>query len=105
MPSDLQFQDFSTVQSSLQQKPVTIASAATVAPVAKLTFLTGTVGTVTVTPPVTGYHELTLCFTDASPGVFSVAGNLKTAYQPIQNRPIDLCYDPSSNKYWVKAVV
>jgi hypothetical protein len=103
--ADLNFQDFSTVQSNLQPLPSTIAAAATIVPRAKLTFLTGTTSVVTITPPVTGYHELTLCFTNASPGVFSTAGNIQIAYQPIQNRPIDLCYDPSSNKYWVKAVV
>lgn len=103
--SDLQSQDFSTVQSNKQQLPVTIASAATIAPTTKMTFLTGTVALVTITPPVTGYCEITLCFTNGAPAAFSTAGNIQIAYQPIQNRPIDLCYDPSSNKWWVKAVV
>lgn len=103
--SDLNFQDFSTVQNSSQQKPPTIAAAATVAPVSRLTFLTGTTQLATITPPVSGYHELALCFTDASPGAFLTTGNIKTAYTPIQNRPIVLCYDPASAKYWVIAVV
>lgn len=102
---DLLYQNLSTVQSDKQPLPPTIAAAATIAPTTKLTFLTGTTQVATITPPSTGYHELTLCFTDGSPGLFLTSGNLKTAYQPIQNRPIDLCYDPSSNKYWVKAVV
>lgn len=102
---DLNFQDFSTVQSGLQPRPVTLAGAAVIAPTTKLTFIDAQVALVTITRPVSGYHELTLCFTNAAPAAFSVAGNIKTAYQPIQNRPIDLCYDPSSNKYWVKAVV
>src|SRR5688572_25006525 len=103
--SDLLFQNFSTVQSNQQPKPVTLASAATIAPSTKLTFVTGTVTIATITPPVSGYHELTLCFTNAAPGVFLTSGNIQIAYQPIQNRPIDLCYDPASGKYWVKAVV
>lgn len=102
---DLLYQNLSTVQSDKQPLPPTIAAAATIVPTTKLTFLTGTTQVATITPPSTGYHELTLCFTDGSPGLFLTSGNLKTAYQPVQNRPIDLCYDPSSNKYWVKAVV
>ena len=103
--SDLLHENFATVQSDKQPLPPTIASAATIAPTTKLTFVTGTVTIATVTPPVSGYCELTLCFTDGAPGVFLTSGNLKTAYQPVQNRPIDLCYDPSSAKWWVKAVV
>lgn len=102
---DLLSANLSTVQSNQQPLPQTIASAATIAPVNKLTFLTGTVQLATITPPVTGYCEITLCFTNAAPGAFLTTGNIQIAYQPIQNRPIDLCYDPSSAKWWVKAVV
>lgn len=103
--SDLLFQNLSTVQSNKQLTPPTIASAATIAPIHKFTFITGTVQVANITPPVTGYCELTLCFTNAAPGLFLTTGNLQIAYQPIQNRPIDVCYDPASNKWWVKAVV
>lgn len=103
--SDLLFEDLSTVQSNKQSNSPTIASAATVAPKTKCTFLTGTAQLATITPPTTGYCELTLIFTDANPSAFVTTGNIKTAYTPIQNRPIDLCYDPVSNKWWVKAVV
>jgi hypothetical protein len=103
--SVLNFQNLSTVQSAQQPTPPTIASAATIAPTTKLTFVTGTTQVATITPPVDGYCEIALCFTDGSPGAFATTGNIKTAYQPIQNRPIDLCYDPASAKWWVKAVV
>lgn len=103
--SDLLYQNLSTVQSNQQPLPPTIASAATIAPTTKLTFLTGTVQLQTITPPTSGYCEVTLCFTNASPGLFLTTGNIQIAYQPIQNRPVDLCYDPSSAKWWVKAVV
>lgn len=103
--SDLLHENFATVQSDKQPLPRTIASAATITPTGKLTFLTGTVTIATITPPTSGYAEITLCFTDGAPGVFLTSGNLKTAYQPVQNRPIDLCYDPISAKWWVKAVV
>lgn len=103
---DLNFQNLSTVQSSEQLFPPTIASTtAAILPTTKLTFLTGTQQLTTITPPATGYVEITLCFTDGSPGAFLTTGNIKTAYTPIQNRPIDLCYDPISAKWWVKAVV
>lgn len=92
-------------QSLQNAKPNTIASAATVAPIHKLTFLTGTVQLATVTPPESGMHVLWFIFTDAAPGAFLTTGNIKTAYQPIQNRAIAMVYDPSSNKYWQAAVV
>lgn len=103
--ADLLFQQLSTVQSNKQPSSPTFAAAATIAPQTKMTFLTGTVQVATITPPTTGYCELTLCFTDANPGALLTSGNIKTAYTPVQNRPIDLCYDPVSNKWWVKAVV
>jgi hypothetical protein len=104
--ANLDNNNFETIQTRLQPKPNTVASAATIAPIHKLTFLTGTVQLQNLTPnDVQAYQEVTLCFTDAAPGLFLTTGNLKTAYQPIQNRPIDLCWDPSSAKWWVKAVV
>lgn len=105
MSADLIEGNFAVNQSDKQPDPVTIASAATIAVTTKLTFVTGTVTIANITPPLTGYTEITLCFTNGAPGVFLTSGNIKTAYQPIQNRPIDLCYDRPSAKWWVKAVV
>lgn len=102
---ELNFQTLSSVQGSQSPQPVTMAAAATVAPTTRLTFLTGTTQLATVTPPVTGHHELILCFTDGSPGALLTSGNIKTAYTPIQNRPFALQYDPITAKYWVQAVV
>lgn len=102
---DLYHQNFSTVQNDKQPTPRTMASAASITPTTKLTFLTGTVQLETITPPTSGYCEITLCFTNAAPGLFLTTGNIQIAYQPIQNRPIDLCYDPVSALWWVKAVV
>lgn len=106
--SDLLYQNFTAVQSNQQPLPVTMAAAATIAPTTALTFLTGTTQVANVTPPTTGYCKVTLCFTDGSPGAFLTNGTanpIKTAYQPIQNRPIDLHWDPSSKFWWVAAVV
>lgn len=102
--SDLMFQQLSTVQNSTMQKPVTMASAATLAPQTKLTFVTGTVQVATVTAPVTGYHELTFIFTNAAPGALLTTGNIQAAYTPITNQAFTLVYDPSTAKYWRPAV-
>jgi len=101
---DLLSQNLSTVQTDKQPLPPTIASAATIAPTTKMTFLTGTVQLETITPFTSGYQEITLCFTDGAPGLFLTTGNIKTALTPIQNRPVTLHYDPSSNKWWVGAL-
>ena len=103
--SDLLSQDLGVAQSDKQPLPPTIASAATIAPTTRLTFVTGTVTIATITPPTSGYCEILLCFTNGAPGVFLTSGNIKTAYQPIQNRPILLCYDPTSAKWWAAAVI
>lgn len=57
--SDLMHQDFSTVQSNQQQKPVTLVAAARITPLTKLTFLTGSTPIADITPPVSGYVECT----------------------------------------------
>lgn len=102
--SDLLSANIGDPQSDMNLPPQTIASAATIAPSTKMTILTGTVQLETVTPPVTGYHTLVLLFTNAAPGAFVTTGNLITAYQPIQNRPVTLHYLPATGKYYVAAV-
>ena len=102
--SDLLSQNLSTVQTDKQPSPPTIASAATIAPTTKLTFVTGTVQVATITAPVSGYHELTFIFTNAAPGALVTTGNIHSAYTPIQNQAFTLYYDPSTAKYWRLAV-
>lgn len=103
--SELQTYNYSTHQSEKAPLPVTLASAATIVPTTRLTFVTGTVQVANVTPPLAGHHELILCFTDNAPGALLTTGNLKTAYTPITNRPFALQYDPATAKYWIQAVV
>lgn len=103
--ADLLHRNFDPVQSDKQPYPNTVASAATLAPITRLTFVTGTVQVANITPPVSGYHELVFCFTNASPGALLTSGNINSAYTPIQNRPFILYYDPSTAKYWPQAVV
>lgn len=104
-PQELNRYNMGFPQSEQNALPNTIASAATIAPRHIFTFVTGTVQLSTITPPEPGYHQVILCFTNAAPGLFLTAGNIQIAYQPIQNRPIILHYDPSTAKYWVDAVV
>lgn len=105
MAGDLNQGNFAVNQSDQQPFPNTIASAATIAPVQRLTFVTGTVQVATISPPLSGYHDILLCFTDNAPGALLTSGNIKTAYTPITNRPFRLSYDPISAKWWVQAVV
>lgn len=101
---DLNAWNFFGAQGSQSNFPPTIASAATIAPTTKLTFVTGTTQVATITPPLAGFHELWLCFTNGSPGALLTSGNIQSAYTPIQNRPFCLLYDPSTAKYWVMSV-
>lgn len=98
--SDLNFQNLSSVQSGLQPSVNTIASAATIAPTANPTKVSGTTQIATITPPVTGNHLLCLIFTNASPGVFLTTGNVKTAIAPTQNVPVLLWYDATEGEYY-----
>lgn len=94
---DVQFQDISTVQSALQQKPLTIASAATIAPLTCLTFITGTAAIVNITPPVSGFHILYLwplaAFTTTA------AGNIVTVLTAVIGSPVILFFNPITQKY------
>ncbi len=99
--SDLLFQNFMPVQSNLQPAPVTIASTTTIAPTTALSFITGTTNITTVTPPVTGYHELTFIFTTSSPGDFLTTGNIISATTNIvQYAPVKLLFNPINQKYY-----
>lgn len=100
--ADLEFQQLSTVHNATQPKPVTIASAATIAPSTYLTMVTGTVAIATVTPFVTGAHQLALVFTTTTPVAFTTTGNIATVATPTQNVPIFLVYNPLTAKYYVK---
>ena len=102
--SDLNHQNINCVQSEQQPLPVTVASATTLSPTTRLTFVTGTVQVATIIPPVSGYHELVFIFTDSSPGALLTSGNIKTAYTPLQNKSFSLHYNPIDGKYWTEAV-
>ena len=100
--SDLMFQDISTVQSDKNAKPVTIASTTTVTPTTYLSMITGTVAIATVTPPVTGAHQLAFVFTTTTPTAYTTAGNIAAVATPTANVPSLLIYNPVTAKYYVK---
>lgn len=107
MANDLNFEKLSTVQSKQQVKPVTLASAATIAPTTKFTRITGTVQITKITPPAQGYHELTLVFTSAYAALAtggSGDGAIASAYTSVADRPITLYYDPRTQLYYVGTV-
>ena len=102
--SDLNFQNFSPVQSDKQPLPVTLASAATVTPTTAFTRLTGTTPVTTITPPVTGYHELTFVFSSAYSTAFNTGGNIHAAYTSVADRPVKVYYDPRTALYYVQTI-
>ena|SRR5712672_3471888 len=98
--SDLLFQNLSTVQSSQQPMPATLASAATIAPITFLTDVSGTVPISTITPPVTGQHMLAFRFTNSAPGVTATTGNIAVATTTVTTKFLLMVYDPTSLKYY-----
>lgn len=96
MADDLNFQQISTVQNQNMPQPVTLASAATIAPTTFLTFVTGAVQIDTITPPVTGCHMLALV---GGTSVISAAGNVLVGTTLIASRVLLLFYNPITGKY------
>lgn len=99
MTDDLNFQNFSTVQSNQQQAPNTLASTTTIAPTTFITYVSGTEAIATITPPVTGQHMLCLIFTTTSPGTMLTSGNINNAIVPTSALPTLMFYDPKTAKY------
>jgi len=99
--TDLDFQQLSSVQNELQQKPVTLASATILNPTTFITHISGTVGLETINPPVTGSHSLIFIFNNATPTVNVITGNIVKAVTPIQNEPVLAVYDPISGSYYL----
>src|SRR6267142_490418 len=98
--NDLIAANLSTVQSAVQPKPNTIASAAAVAPNTFITFISGTVAIATVTPPADGQHMLVFIFTTTTPTAFTTTGNIKYVATPTQNIPMLLFWNPIEQKYY-----
>lgn|SRR6185295_17066792 len=97
---DLNSATLDTVASNVMPRPVTIASASTIAPSTFLTFLSGTVPPVTITPPATGATLLAFVGTSATPPVTATTGNIAIATTIVQNKMLLMCWDPSTNKWY-----
>lgn len=95
--ADVDHQNLNPVQSALQPKPVTIASATTVAPTTCLTYITGTNAIAQVTPPVSGFHIL--YFWPLAAFTMTTAGNITAALTAAVGSPVVLMYDPALGKY------
>lgn len=94
---DLNFQDLSTVQSSLQPGVRTIASAALIAPTTCFSFISGTAAIVNITPPVSGFHIL--FFWPLAAFTTTAAGNITTALTAAIGSPVIAFYNPLTQKY------
>lgn len=100
----LAFQNFSTVQSEQQPKPVSITAAVTVAPSTFLTTITGTTAIGTITPPQLGAHMLAIMPLTTNFAGFLASGNIAVA--SITNsttwgtRVALFVYDPRTAKYY-----
>lgn len=106
--SDALYQNLTVAQSDKQPAPNTIASAAVISPTHKFTRITGTTSITNITPPTTGYCELTLVFSSAYATALNTGGGVNgiaVAYTSVVDRPIDVCYDPRTALWYPKAVV
>jgi len=108
--SDLDFQKFSTVQSSASFGRThigVVGSAQTIAPESFLTIISN-IGTVsTILPPVGGDHMLCIVFQSATPGGFVTGGNILPAQTitAAQHVPVFAVYDSALGKYHVGSTV
>lgn len=103
------FQNLSTVQSLLQQKPQTFTAAATIAPQTFLSFITGTTALATITPPVPGVHMLALVSTTSNWAGVVTTGNVIVASVTNSvnwlNRVSLFVYNPLTAKYYPQYAV
>jgi hypothetical protein len=98
--SDLLFQQLSSVQDNLQPTPLTLASAATIAPQTFTTFVSGVAAIVNIIPPVTGAHMLILIPTGA--WTTTAAGNIDKALSAVvAGTPVLAFYNPITGIYTV----
>lgn len=100
---DLDHQQLGVAQSNIMPKPTTIAAAATIAPTTALTSITGATVITTITPPVTGYHELKFRFGTGTGNQLGTGGNIATSVTTVTDRVVTLHYDPRTGLYYANA--
>lgn len=95
--SEADWQQLSTVQGPTSPKPVTMASAATIAPTTFLTVLTGNVAITAITPPVTHGHTLAIQF--AGTAGITAGNNITTTKASVAGEVMLLLFNPITQKY------
>jgi hypothetical protein len=89
--------DWAQVSPVGQVAPVTMASAATIAPTTFLTVLTGNTAVATITPPVPGGHMIAIVFAGTA-GVVAT-GNIAIAVASVVGQAMLLIYNTVTGKY------
>jgi hypothetical protein len=89
--------DWQTLSAWSQTAPVTLASAATLAPTTFLTVLTGNVAITAITPPVTHAHMLAIVF--AGTAGITAGNNILNTKATVANECLLLVYNPTTAKY------
>lgn len=89
--------DWAAISPTNNSAPVTLASAAIIAPTTFLTTLTGNVAVATITPPVSHSHMLAIEF--AGTGGVVATGNIKTAVASVVGQVTLFVYNSSTGKY------
>jgi hypothetical protein len=97
--SDLNFQNFSTVQSNEQPAPPVVTAAATIAPTTFMTRMSGNTAISTITAPVTGCHMLAIV--PATTTGFTTGGNVSGATTTVANRCYLFVYEPVTATYYL----
>ena len=87
----------SPTQGPTSPTPVTMASAATIAPSTFLTVLTGNTAVAAITPPVTHGHMLAIQF--AGTAGITATNNITTAKASVAGEVMLLVYNPVTQKY------
>jgi hypothetical protein len=98
MPIDAgDWAQLATVQGPSSPKPVTMASAATIAPTTFLTVLTGNTAITAITPPVTHGHTLAIQF--AGVAGITAGNNITTTKASVNGEVMLLVFNPVTAKY------
>ena len=96
--NDLNAGFLTTPQTAISPKPVTIASATTIAPTGLVSIVSGTAAVVNITPPIDGAHILVLIPTGAF--TMTAAGNIALLMAAATvAQPVFLVYNPLTGKY------
>lgn len=89
--------DWQQLTPNSQVAPVTLASAATIAPTTFLTTLTGNVAITTITPPIPGGH--TICLIFAGTAGVATGGNINATVASVVAVAMLLVYNTVTGKY------